>query len=458
MKYSILFILFCLFAAHAQGQQIANSNFENWTDNHYAEGWNTFELGVFPLVFYSASRATDAAYGDYAVELETRNIVGEQVPGVIMLGDINMDTYMPMGGVPFTDRPTGLSFSYKYSPVGNDALLIVALLTKWNEDTQETDTIGAGIFQSYDLQTSYLRETVPIYYQSEEAPDTINIGFSSSSETPQDGSILYVDSIALDYEIVNYPTTCFPAINITHSSFTALWGPIPYSVGYQLEVAYDASFTSYVTDFPMLIANDGSNYSYNVSGLEIGQYFYRVKIIYEDEPGEYSNVISVPLPTLALNDDNSESNSFTANWEEAIDARGYILDVATDVGFDEMLDGYSQLSVGTTTSYNIEGLDAGIVCYYRLKTIYDTDTSIVSNVEDYDNIQFNITSYKKEIKVIVKDYSNTVEIEIYDAIGRKLLHQNYFSNEIMIEMPHTGIYIVKISDGNFNATKKVILY
>ncbi len=465
---SILFIVFCFFGVNAQDQQVANSNFENWTDEHYAVDWNSFEFGSYPLIYYTADRTTDAAFGTYAVKLETQDALGNKIPGIIMLGDLNMDTFMPEGGVPFTDRPTGFSFSYKYSPVNGDALFIFALLTKWNEDTQETDTIGGGLLQSSDVQDPYILKTVPIYYQSIEEPDTINVGFVSSSNPPQAGSTLYIDSLAMVYELVNYPTVCFPEVDVTPTSFTALWGAIPYASAYELEVAYDEDFTNYVTDFPMTIVNTGYNSAYNVSGLETDQYFYRVKTIYGTEDGGYSNVESVPLPTLALEGDVLGHISFTANWSEVASATDYLLDVATDEAFVNMVDGYSELSVGTVTSIIVDGLEAGTTYNYRLKAVYDGDTSIASNVislttepssvENYDNTQFIVSSYRNVINILVKNYSNPILVEVFDISGRKLISKNFYSKNITLGMPHSGFYIVKITDGNFGTTKKVILY
>jgi len=87
-----------------------------------------------------------------------------------------------------------------------------------------------------------------------------------------------------------------------------------------------------------------------------------------------------PAAPRALKATNVTASSFTANWRSVSGATGYRLDVATDSSFVNYVPGYQDLDAGNTTSYNVTGLAARTIYYYRVRAYNGNDTSPNSNV------------------------------------------------------------------------------
>jgi hypothetical protein len=464
---SALPLIIISFSLNAQTEeQIPNSGFENWTDAHTATGWNSYELDVIYASYYTASQTADAALGQYAAELKTQNILTESLPGIILLGDINLETYTPSGGIPFASRPAAFSFSYKYAPVGDDSGLAIALLTKWNETEQVSDTVGAGIFMITEAQTEYTRVDVPIYYQSDETPDTINIGFISSAEAPQAGTVLIVDETEMRYDLLNYPTICFPADNISIQNFTAQWAPVAYAQAYRLEIAHDEAFTDMLANYPLELAHS-YDASHGVSISEIGQYFYRVKVLYETAESDYSNIINVPIPTVALDASGIGSDAFIANWQTVADADDFLLTVATDAEFANTLTEYTDRSVGTGGSYSVSGLNAETDYFYRLKAVYGNAISKASNTvtvrtqvlstEELNASDFDIYLSGDVLRIEDKSNQLPARLRIYDLSGRLIMQKQVRETGAEIRLPITGVFIIELRASDKLFSKKVII-
>jgi surface protein len=75
---------------------------------------------------------------------------------------------------------------------------------------------------------------------------------------------------------------------------------------------------------------------------------------------------------------NVTSTSFRANW--TIGTAPYTLDVSTDINFGVgfFVVGYNNLNVGNVSSYNVTGLTANTVYYYRVK---HTSGTVISNTK-----------------------------------------------------------------------------
>jgi|GEM_PF-6768789 len=75
----------------------------------------------------------------------------------------------------------------------------------------------------------------------------------------------------------------------------------------------------------------------------------------------------------------STSSSFIANWNSAVGATGYYLDVSTSSTFSSFLSGYNNLNVGHALSYTVSGLTCGTTYYYRVRQYNLCATSSSSN-------------------------------------------------------------------------------
>ncbi|MCG2591113.1 Ig-like domain-containing protein, partial [Rhodohalobacter sulfatireducens] len=84
----------------------------------------------------------------------------------------------------------------------------------------------------------------------------------------------------------------------------------------------------------------------------------------DDDP----EVRFLPEAPVALSATDVEEREFKANWEMVPGVSNYLLDVATDSEFDNILNDYNSLDVGEVTDYRVTDLNPGTVYYYRLKS------------------------------------------------------------------------------------------
>ena len=471
MKNKNLFLLIILLFSgtiiQAQVVQLPNSDFENWEDINHATDWNSYD---FLYIYHTAEQSTDASHGTYGVKLETQSVAGlGEIPGLILLGEIDMETYMPEGGVPFTGRPTGISFDYKYDPMPNDSMIMLLIMTKWNEGTNSRDTIAGTFFTQNEEVATYTKTIQPIFYQSIEEPDTINVGFISSGQTPVAGSVLYVDSITMRYGFIPFPTLCLPATNKTPTSFTANWLPFPTAISYYIDVAYDPDFTTYLDGYENLQLFGLLFETFiDIEDIETNIYYYRVRVNYGTEVSDNSNVIAVPLPTISTEATNITHNSFTANWDAVDNATNYRIDLATDENFENFIPDYENRETGLVNSIDISNLNSETEYFYRIKVDYNSNISINSNtisltteiyekIETTENNPFNIFSNNSSI-FITTNYPQDALAQIFDLSGKIIVEKNITKTNTEININRTGLYIVKIITNNNIYTNKVIVY
>ncbi len=175
---------------------IPNAGFENWTNANTAVSWNSVSL----LTLFSLSRSTDSHSGTYAAQMKSQTILSYSIPGITALGNINLTTQQVSGGTPFVGKPAIFKGFYKYTPVGNDSMLIAIILTKTTSGVR--DTVGGGIFTNKNAVNTYTEFNIPLLYNQSVSgdPDTMNIVLLSSAVYPGgNGTTLLVDDLSLYY-------------------------------------------------------------------------------------------------------------------------------------------------------------------------------------------------------------------------------------------------------------------
>ncbi len=204
---SFIIILMTIRLLTAQ-QQVPNGDFESWPSNNFGnpEFWDSpnAETSGFPFFLTTVAQTSDSYSGSYAAKLTSGNILGQVVPGVLSLGTLNLDITNPEEseflGVPFTDRPSDLSGYFKYATTGTDFGAIALLLTRYNEQTNNKDTIALGgtMFAPQAIYTGFDFE---LFYLSYEEPDSLNIIIlSSASPTLVAGSELIIDDLSFSFD------------------------------------------------------------------------------------------------------------------------------------------------------------------------------------------------------------------------------------------------------------------
>ena len=225
MKKNLLALfIFCAFQGNAQ--VILNNSFESWEEAE--PGWeiptdyitSDIEYQTLDLMTegsvaetshpISVEKVTPGQSGTYAVKL--KNVIGtitatfpvnftgnlDTVPGTIM--PVNAEGV----GLGITERIGTFSGYYKFTqgaPGGSqtlDTALIMVAVTKWNEQTEEPDSIGGGFITIYQNASGFTAFNINLMYaDATTIPDTVYF-FMASSFTQKrfPGTELIVDNLS----------------------------------------------------------------------------------------------------------------------------------------------------------------------------------------------------------------------------------------------------------------------
>lgn len=162
------------------------------------------------------------------------------------------------------------------------------------------------------------------------------------------------------------------ASNVLLSTFTTKWSPIATATGYKLDIAIDNTFTSFVDGYKN--KDVGNVTSYGVTGLTANTtYYFRIRAYSASVESINSNINTVttlvnpPLAPVANNAFNVQQTSFGANWNNVENATSYLLDVATDNSFTDLLPDYKNKEIQNNTSFSVTGLQPNTTYYYQLR-------------------------------------------------------------------------------------------
>lgn len=255
-KLSLLLVLTLIFNSKiTSAQALVNAGFENWTNvilfneptGYVSSNYFSIILGTGGLPRANVSKSAGIKHGgNFAAKLEsyaqnTGDSLG--VPGLIITGSLNIASAAITPGFPYVGRPAELRGFYKYAQgLSADSGTALVSLMKRNILTgqQEAVAVGFGVFSN---KTTFGEFSVPLFYASNEIPDTAIIVFSTTSSLSTDsaaltsapvGSILYLDdlsffgSVAAGLESIDallqvsaYPNPSSDLVNITFVQKTA---------------------------------------------------------------------------------------------------------------------------------------------------------------------------------------------------------------------------------------------
>lgn len=259
----------CL-GSFANAQQVPNGTLEAWTDSGFGyedpDGFQTlngFSILGAPV---SVSKTTTSHQGTYAAEISSFSVdLGggpQPFPGLMTLSADGSAT-----GIPYTARPDSVVFWYKYAPVSGDMGSAVIQLTENGND------VANGAYAFTTAQATYKRAAVAFTYSSSATPDTLNIGFiTSTGSTPQDGTMLTVDDIQIVFN-----TGAGLAEYVSVKQVSAFPNPANESV--QVAIANGQALTVYSSTGSVIetltAASNGQNTKINTGSYAEGVYMVK---------------------------------------------------------------------------------------------------------------------------------------------------------------------------------------
>ena len=156
--------------------------------------------------------------------------------------------------------------------------------------------------------------------------------------------------------------------------FTISWSAVTGATGYRVDVGFDPLVENKIAiDYDNRIVNGSPNPSLDVTGLEPNRtYYFKVRAENALSTGGSATGSgkTAPIdPPVASPPTEMQITSFQANWQNAANAESYLIDVALNVGFSDLVAGYNGLEIqNTETSLVITGLEPGRPYYYRLRS------------------------------------------------------------------------------------------
>lgn len=280
MKKIVLIVMIILGTRAARAQApIPNGDFEEWS-NGSPVGWTTDDTTIATQSFLPITQTSDAENGSSAMK-GTVTGVGfggmnvAQIPPLLISGKISgNDT----GGFAYSDHPNSITGFYKFSPVGEDSILIIVVFKKHGAG------IGGGSGYLAKATSSYTAFTIPINWSSSDAPDTamISISIPAYGGTSNVGTTMEIDNLAFSNGTNSVGASA--AIPLSLDNFpNPLLGASATSIAYSLSEAGYTTLTLYdmegraiktcVQEFesagPHLVTVD-------CSSLPVGTYTYRL--------------------------------------------------------------------------------------------------------------------------------------------------------------------------------------
>lgn len=194
-KFTLLCLFACLSVAHAQ--TVPNGGFESWQVTTFEEPLDYFTSNsenakngngqaIFP-----ATKTTDAYAGQYAIKLTTTNS-GTVTDFAFFANGNPGGGSVFQGGLPYNQKPTGISFHYKSNIIGNDTAIFLVMFKK------NGVSLGNYIYKFTQTKTAYTLFNATLSPALPATPDTIGIACASSNPFLgtgyQAGNMIQVDN------------------------------------------------------------------------------------------------------------------------------------------------------------------------------------------------------------------------------------------------------------------------
>lgn len=197
-KQTILAFALMFAVAISNAQSVPNGSFEYWSNpNGYLvpDSWETLNDMTSTASVYTATRGGTAS--DYYLKLTSQNVPGMGVmPGVAVSGMLDISTFAPLSGFPYSFRPTAFTGKWQYmGNSANDVGMIAVYFTKWNTGMNMRDTVGYIMQDLSGMEMAWSNFSLPITYNSTATPDSCIIYLNASGNNPEAGSYLYVDNL-----------------------------------------------------------------------------------------------------------------------------------------------------------------------------------------------------------------------------------------------------------------------
>jgi hypothetical protein len=193
MKKQLLFIAALLSVGGGlMAQSIPDGGFETWTTTSWQDPqyYNTSNDQGVPQGASANVTQTTGYAGKYGVMMQTVASGGGSQAGYIINGNANGNGFT--GGIAYAQKPTGIRFYYKYTPVNKDTAGVLVIFKKSGTPIDSFLITVTAAQANYTLHSYYPSKGLPL------APDTIILGAVSSFSALKNGGGSIGSTFVLD--------------------------------------------------------------------------------------------------------------------------------------------------------------------------------------------------------------------------------------------------------------------
>lgn len=178
---------------------IPNGNFETWssatfeTPLYYPYTSNSESFFRLQTGFVNVAKVTPGYHGSYALQLTTFANGKDTAFGYALNNLPEGNPFLWTGGIPYSQKPTGMRGYYKTNMMNGDSGLIIAAFSKSGAN------IGTYVKSLGGVQNSYSLFSMAFSLALAAAPDSVLIGFISSNVLAginRAGSTITLDSVS----------------------------------------------------------------------------------------------------------------------------------------------------------------------------------------------------------------------------------------------------------------------
>jgi Secretion system C-terminal sorting domain len=231
-----ILLIFAIIICNSSIAQIPNWNMESWTST-------TKDIPSQWLMFGSITKVSPGQNGAYAVKLQGVNSQDyNNGPGAILYGNPNNNNGFD-GGTPFTARPDSLIAYFKYNIDAGDSAWVILSFKKngvaFSNDVYE---------YTGSYTNSFKRMAFKIHYDTNDIPDTVFVGFTSTNPNSNQintNSWVIIDNISFVGTSQNVPNPDFENWTTQTKSTLDNWKVDKSSWGSNIERTTDAYAESY---------------------------------------------------------------------------------------------------------------------------------------------------------------------------------------------------------------------
>ncbi len=467
-KLLLLCLVFVVIRVHGQTPSTPNGDFEQWTsgtcDNlqNYPINSNAQNFFRYHLPF-NVVKTTSAYHGTYAAQLSTNASVADTSFGYFINANPDGAPFEWTGGMPYSEKPTGIRGYYTYNIATADSATIIIAFSKAGVNVGTYIYPIGGIHNTYTLFDFDFNPALSV------TPDSVVFGVLScklgqDGPTGIPGAILKIDSVSFkgvgsqpalmdgDFELWNSQTFNSPNNWYSQGDNTSA-----------VNRTTDAKKGSYALELQTYLTEYNNHQVAQPGYVSTGYYSENCNNCPIQGGYPFSNAIDTLTFWYKYEPSGNDTASVFLYFKKngaGVFATGMNLHAAAtyqymEIPFNTMQAPDTVIVQLQSSAWN-DTLPSFAGSNLKIDELHFKSQSVVTNIFNYRNERgLSIFPNPTTGKIQIHSSGSIVQhIEIYNVLGESVYKETYFKQQTLNEADlsnfQKGIYSVKIiyQDGN----------